>query len=67
MGDEAKIAKLEKWVSEHPREAKAVHTNMSTLKTYTIEDVLGYMKGSNKVDPEMAKVIKQVEQWLEVI
>lgn len=71
MGDDnnTTIEKLEKWVNEHPKEADAVHINLSTGRKFTIREVLGQMKGEGKMkalmlDPEMSNIKSQISKWL---
>lgn len=64
------VAKLEKWVDEHPKEADLVTVNMSTGNKFTIRGVLEAVKQEKEsgvaiVDKDFIEVKKNISKWLE--
>lgn len=64
------IEKLEKWVSEHPKEADLSAMNVTTEKTRTTREILEELKKEKKtgvaiVDKEFLEVKSEIEKWLE--
>jgi hypothetical protein len=64
------VAKLEKWVDEHPKEADLVAVNMSTEKKFTIRGVLEAVKQEKEsgvaiVDKDFIEVKNNISKWLE--
>lgn len=63
------IAKLEKWVKEHPEEADAPTINMTTGKKFTIREIFEELKKEKEsgiaiVDEEILEVKNLTEKWL---
>lgn len=72
MRREKLIEKLEKWVSEHPKEADLPAMNVTTGKTFTVREVLKEFKKEKKTgvataDKEFLEVKGHIEKWLEEI
>jgi hypothetical protein len=64
------VAKLEKWVDEHPTEADLVTINMSTGKRFTVRSVLEAVKQEKEtgvaiVDKDTIEVKNNISKWLE--
>jgi len=64
------VAKLEKWVDEHPKEADLVTVNMSTGNKFTIRGVLEAVKQEKEsgvaiVDKDFIEVKNNISKWLE--
>lgn len=64
------VAKLEKWVDEHPKEADLVAVNMSTGTKFTIRGVLEAVKQEKEsgvaiVDKDFIEVKNNISKWLE--
>ena len=64
------IAKLEKWVDEHPKEADLVTINMTTGKKFTVKGVLEAVKQEKEsgvaiADKDFIEVKNNISKWLE--
>lgn len=64
------VAKLEKWVDEHSKEADLVTINMSTGKKFTVRGVLEAVKQEKEsgvaiVDKDFIEVKNNISKWLE--
>lgn len=64
------VAKLEKWVDEHPTEADLVTVNMKTGKRFTVRSVLEAVKQEKEtgvaiVDKDTIEVKNNISKWLE--
>jgi hypothetical protein len=64
------VAKLEKWVDEHPKEADLVTINMSTGKKFTVRGVLEAVKQEKEsgvaiADKDFIEVKNNIAKWLE--
>lgn len=64
------IEKLEQWIREHPDEAKEPFMNITTQRTFTLEQLLAGVKeeaetGVAIVDEDLVELKNRVAEWLE--
>ena len=67
--EEELIQKLEKWVQEHPDEAKVSHINLTTQKEFTIEGILHQLVEAKRtdsaiLDKDTLDVKEQIGKWI---
>lgn len=63
------MVKLGKWVEENPEDADVPHIHLTTMKEFTIREILGQLKeevesGVAVLDPDIIDAKNQIKKWV---